>query len=108
MGVEEVRTVQAPVQAPRVRPAKVQPASATIPTPQVGAAGARQVPAPWIDHNHARHTVMCTAGKTGTIHVFKFLSKCISKGASDLKLSPDAGNTMHMHCSGVISAHSAT
>ncbi|XP_039459075.1 skin secretory protein xP2-like [Oreochromis aureus] len=49
-GAEEIQSVQAPVPAPRWRPASTQPATAPVPTPRVGAAGARQgpvsVPAP--------------------------------------------------------------
>lgn len=44
-GVADVRTVPAPVPAPRVMSARMKLASAPVPTPKVGAAGARQVPA---------------------------------------------------------------
>lgn len=45
-GVEEVQTVLAPILTTRVRPGRMQPASAPIPTPWVGAAAARQGPTP--------------------------------------------------------------
>ncbi|XP_042073692.1 atherin-like [Haplochromis burtoni] len=45
-GVEEIQSVQAPVPAPRLRPASTQPATAPVPTPRVGAAGALQGPVP--------------------------------------------------------------
>lgn len=45
-GVEEVQTVLAPILTTRVRPGRMQPATAPIPTPWVGVAAARQGPTP--------------------------------------------------------------
>ncbi len=42
-------------------------------------------------HTHT-YTYIYTAGKISIEHVTIFLSKCIYKGAVDMKCSPDVGN----------------